>query len=186
MNIISILQIQKLTILFWWSCICHFFSLHLNLSSIRFWLWNRWFPTFPPLILIEYWGNFCPVHQRRFRGGEKFASNGQSALGSDSGWRILWAACQVDLLTSSWGQQTCQGAELQRVGLESSLLWHIVIQISGYLGHVTTCSSTFYPPILRHTQPMTGSTVEVCEFGRPFSGIKGQPFCGCCGDWCVL
>ena len=67
-----------------------------------------------------------------------------------------------------------QGPKLKRVGLESSLLWHTAIEITGSSGHVSTCSPTFYP-ILRHAPPMTGSTVELCEASRPFSGIKGQP-----------
>lgn len=135
------------------------------------------FPYFDPWILgqvlssspetCQRWGDAC--------------FSGQSGWGSEGDWRTLWAACRLfcwQLLRAS--------AELKRVGLESSLFWHTAIQKSGSPGHVTTCSSIFYPPVLRHARPMTRSTVELCESGRPFSGIKGKPSCGCCGDWCAL
>lgn len=133
----------------WWSCSGDFVALTSVCAAAYLYCWGygtvRFHVSLLTLILAEHWDNFCSLRQWCFRGGKKVASKGQPGWGSEGGWRTPWAACLVTLLTSSRGQQICpgQGLELERVGPESSLLWHTAIQIAGSFGHVATCSSTF-------------------------------------------
>lgn len=87
-------------------------------ASVRFMVWGRWFPHFPPCHFNPYWilGQILSstpdvyiTYQTCFRGGKNcplMDKQDVAVWGSETGWRAPWAACQVALLTPSWGQTT--------------------------------------------------------------------------------
>lgn len=121
----------------WCSCSGDLVSLTSPLcaSSIRFKVWERWFPTFPPSyskIFTEYGDKFCLACQRCFRGGEKLVSSGQPGW-SCGAVRMSGEFSELHVRLHCWplaeAKQTCSrpGPWIRKGGF-----WELIAITYGY------------------------------------------------------